>query len=72
MVLVFGRSFIRGATVDNAGLVESLAANVGFRLRDRVVREIPARRRYLPPPSDGQTALDARMREETVLTFSAP
>lgn len=70
VVLVLGNSFIRGATVDNAGLVGALATNVGFRLRDRVVREIPARRRYLPPPSDGQTALDARMREETVLTFS--
>ena len=34
-------------------------------------RDIPARRRYLPPPGSGEeNALDARMRTETVLTFA--
>ena len=69
VVLVLGNSFLRGATIDNAGLIEALAKRIGFELLERNVRDIPARRRYLPPPSDGNTALDARMRTETVLTF---
>ena len=70
VVLVLGNSFLRGAIVNNAMLVEALAEDVGLQLHDRYVREIPARRRYLPPPSNGQNALDARMRTETVLVFT--
>lgn len=72
LVLVLGNSFLRGAVIDNAGLIEALALKSGFRRGDRQTREIPARRRYLPPPGAGRTALDARMRAETVLTFTAP
>ena len=71
VVLVLGNSFLRGAAVDNAGLVESLARSIGFETTSRDEREIPARRRYLPPPGAGAGALDARMRTETVLTFAA-
>ena len=69
VVLVVGNSFLRGAIVDNAGLVASLAADLGLQITDRSVREIPARRRYLPPPGNGNGALDARLRAETVLSF---
>ncbi len=69
IVLVLGNSFLRGARIDNAALIETLATRTGFRLQGRSTREIPARRRYLPPPGSGQSALDARMRTETVLTF---
>ena len=69
VVLVLGNSFIRGTKVDNAGLIEVLAIGSGFRVVDRRTREIPARRRYLPPPGDGKNALDTRMRTETVLTL---
>ena len=72
VVVVLGNSFLRGAAVDNAGLVESLARGLGFETTGRDEREIPARRRYLPPPGAGAGALDARMRTETVLTFAAP
>ena len=71
-VLVLGNSFLRGSKIDNARLIESLAMSVGFQLQDRCTREIPARRRYLPPPSGGTNALDARMRTETILTLTAP
>ena len=70
VVLVLGNSFLRGAAIDNAGLVESLARSVGFEATSRREREIPARRRYLPPPGAGAGALDARMRTETVLAFA--
>jgi len=69
VVLVLGNSFLRGATVDNVRLVEDLAVDVGLALNCREVREIPARRRYLPPPGDQNGALDSRMRTEAVLTF---
>lgn len=69
IVLVLGNSFLRGVVINNAGLVEALAKHIGFHVRDRDTREIPARRRYLPPPGKGRGALDSRMREETVLTF---
>lgn len=69
IVLVLGNSFLRGVVIDNAGLVEALAKHIGFHVRDQHTREIPARRRYLPPPGKGRGALDSRMREETVLTF---
>ena len=68
-VMVLGNSFIRGARIDNAGLIETIAREVGFGVSDRMTRKIPARRRYLPPPGDGRNALDARMRTETVVTF---
>ena len=72
VVLVLGDSFLRGAVVQNAKLVEVLAKRNELRLQDKVARDIPARRRYLPPPGAGQGALDFRMRTETVLTFAVP
>lgn len=71
VVLIVGNSFLRGAEVDNAGIVESLAVELGFSRVRREVRQIPARRRYLPPPSSGGGRLDTRMREEVVLHFAA-
>ena len=70
VVMVLGNSFLRGSRIDNAGLVESLAEAVGFRTEERSMREIPARRRYLPPPGSSRSSLDARMRTETVLTLT--
>ncbi len=69
VVMVLGNSFIRGDRVNNAQLIEALAIGNGFRIQSRRIREIPARRRYLPPPGDGKNALDTRIRTETVLTL---
>ena len=69
VVMVLGNSFIRGARVNNAQLIEDLAVGNKFKVQDRRTREIPARRRYLPPPGDGKNALDTRIRIETVLTL---
>ena len=69
VVMVLGNSFIRGTKVNNAGLIEALAIETGFRVEERQTRKIPARRRYLPPPGDGKNALDTRIRIETVLTL---
>ncbi len=70
IVLILGNSFIRGAEIDNAGIVNNIAERIGLQLQSKHERKIPARRRYLPPPGNAQGSLDARMRSETVLTFS--
>ncbi len=67
VVMVVGDSFLRGAVVKNAMLVRDLACEAGFQVEDSKVRAIPARRRYLPPPGNGHSQLDTRMRRETVL-----
>ena len=72
IVLVLGDSFLRGAVIENANLVKTLAQQIELQLLDMDTRDIPARRRYLPPPGDGRNALDARMRTESVLTFVVP
>ncbi len=70
VVLVVGNSLLRGARVDNAGIVEHLGKSAGLTLTGRKTREIPARRRYLPAPTNtASSKLSARMREEVVLTF---
>ncbi len=69
LIMVVGNSFIRGAKVNNAGLIETLAIENGFKFHDRRTRKIPARRRYLPPPGNSTGSLDTRMRTETVLTL---
>ena len=69
VVMVVGNSFLSGAVVNNAMLVKDVAQESGFLVEDSRVRSIPARRRYLPPPRNGNNKLDTRMREETVLSF---
>ena len=69
VVMVVGNSFLRGAKIQNDKLITWLAERTGMRTGKSQIRRIPARRRYLPPPGDGQGALDTRMRLETVLTF---
>ena len=69
VVMVVANSFLGGAVVNNAMLIEDIAKQSGFLLEDSTVRSIPARRRYLPPPRNGNNTLDSRMRKETVLKF---
>jgi len=69
IILVVGNSFLRGAIIDNAGLIVDIAEGLGLRLAGRVEREIPARRRYLPPPNQGDSSLSTRMRTEVLLTL---
>ncbi|MFJ9223453.1 DNA methyltransferase [Streptomyces sp. NPDC102383] len=68
-VLVVGNSTVRGTFVDNAAVVRRAAESVGFVAEDVSEREIPTNRRYLPPPSASDAALDKRMRKEVILTL---
>lgn len=71
VVVVVGNSLLRGARIDNAGVIVKCGTNAGLRLVESTQRTIPARRRYLPTPANGN-ALAKRMREETVLIFEVP
>lgn len=69
-VIVIGNSALRGIFVENDRLVTAMAERQGFRLAERRVRELPPSRRYLPPPTSGETTLTKRMRTESVLVLA--
>lgn len=60
---------ISGYLINVSNLLERVANRHGLLCTDRLVRELPNNRRYLPPPSDGAGTLDKRMRRESCLTF---
>lgn len=69
-VYVIGENTIRGTYIRNSTIVSGAASLAGLRLHRRQERDLPANRRYLPPPSGGsRAALDTRMRREVVLAF---
>lgn len=70
LVMVIGNSTTGGVFVDNASLATSAAKYCGLELLERIERELPAARRYLPPPRlHDHHDLAKRMRTEVVLTF---
>lgn len=73
-VYVVGDSTVRGTFISNSSIVAAVAQEQGLRLNSRQSRDLPANRRYLPPPkSNGLTAgMDSRMRREVVLVFDKP
>ena len=70
-VLVIGDCTMRGVFVRNSEMLKTLAKPYGLRSESVVARELPANRRYLPPPSSDHAGelLQGRMREEIVLTL---
>ena len=70
-VYVIGENTIHGTLIRNSLIVKELANDVGLRCTASHLRELPASRRYLPPPStqQQQAALDSRIRREIVLTL---
>ncbi|MFJ4504080.1 hypothetical protein [Streptomyces sp. NPDC088864] len=61
---------LKGASVSVEKIVMELCGYAGLGAVDRLCREIPANRRYLPPPRESGGAMDMRMREEIILQFS--
>jgi len=70
-VYVVGENTIRGTFIRNSLIVKCVANAAGLGCTDKSSRELPANRRYLPPPStqEASTALSGRMRREVILTF---
>ncbi len=73
-VYVVGENTIRGTFIRNSRIICELAELCGLRFKERRVRNLPANRRYLPPPSARRApaAMDGRMRREVVLAFRKP
>lgn len=71
-VYVVGDSTVRGTFIRNSSIVAAVAERHGLNLKSRSSREIPASRRYLPPPGSGvaNATMDRRMRREVVLEFN--
>jgi SAM-dependent methyltransferase len=72
-IMVIGDCTMRGVFVRNSQILRRLGHRHGLRTVSTKVRELPADRRYLPPPSsrDAGVSLQGRMREEIVLTMVA-
>jgi hypothetical protein len=70
-VYVIGENTVRGTYIRNSVIVSAVAEACGLRLCERRERDLPASRRYLPPPAlRGADPMDARMRREVVLSFT--
>ena len=71
IVYVVGNSKIKDILIKNTEIIISAAQQYGLSLIYKNERDIPASRRYLPPPQIGNTnPLQKRMGVETVLTFT--
>lgn len=73
-IYVVGDSTVRGTFIRNSEIVKVVAESNGLVLHERRSRELPANRRYLPPPRKGAeaTSIERRMRREVVLAFIRP
>jgi hypothetical protein len=70
-VYVIGENTIRGTYIRNSAIVIAAAEHAGLTLTEKRVRQLPANRRYLPPPTHHSGALlNGRMRREVVLAFT--
>ena len=71
-VYVVGENTVRGTFIPNSLIVEAVAGAVGLHCVARRSRELPANRRYLPPPStqSNVSGLNGRMRREVILKLT--
>jgi SAM-dependent methyltransferase len=70
-IYVVGENTVRGTFIPNAKIVSAVGELSGLNIDSRRSRELPANRRYLPPPTvRNAPALGGRMRREVILSFS--
>ncbi|HSH82338.1 MAG TPA: hypothetical protein VLA19_27740 [Herpetosiphonaceae bacterium] len=70
-VFVVGNSCVRDVYIKNSRIVTTILGQLGFRHRSHYSRELPAARRYLPPPTPGNASdLTRRMRREVILRYT--
>lgn len=70
-IYVIGDSTVRGVIVRNTDLIIAAAQRAGLTLVAQSRRELPAMKRYLPPPGNsGLGPLSTRIRTESVLSFA--
>lgn len=66
---VMGNARIKGHEIKNSELLVVAATQSGFRIADRVIRDIPENRRYMPLVNSEGSSLSKRMRTEHILVF---
>ena len=71
-VVVVGDSTLKGVLIENSAIVADAAERAGLKIVERRSRPLPPSSRYLPPPSDGMSALNRRMRSEVVYHLCKP
>ncbi len=69
-VYVVGENTLRGTYIRTSIIVTALAELAGLSVKERRIRNLPANRRYMPPPAYALGAMNARMRREVILTFA--
>jgi hypothetical protein len=70
VVYVVGENTVRGTYIRTSTIVSAVAAKAGLKRSNRQERDLPANRRYLPPPKGRRREqMDSRMRREVILTF---
>jgi len=71
-VYVVGDSSVRGTFIRNSAIVAAVAEQHGLTLKEKRSRNLPANRRYMPPPKKGaaSASIEGRMRREVVMAFS--
>ena len=69
LVVVVADSQLHGVPVENSSICTLTAKSHGFELVGRTLRPLPARHRYLPPPTTTTGALSQRIKEEAIFTF---
>lgn len=70
VIAVVGNSTLRGNFISNDGLVAKALTDSGFISKNRVERELPENKRYMPiSTNDAESSMATRMRAEVVLTM---
>lgn len=69
LVMVVADSQLAGVPISNSAICAGAATRNGFELVDETIRPLPARHRYLPPPTSTTGTLATRMKDEVVYTF---
>jgi DNA modification methylase len=73
-VYVVGDCRTRGTYIRNSTIVRAVAERNGLSFISRQSRQLPANRRYMPPPKQtvNSDMMDGRMRREIVMAFKKP
>lgn len=73
VITVIGNSTLRGNYIQNDILVRKAYEHAGFKVAERVERDLPENKRYLPVRTTNQnSSMAKRMRTEVVLTVQKP
>lgn len=72
-IFVIGNSCLSGVFIKNTQAIRNAAQIIGFEFIEEWDRNLPANRRYLPPPTTSiESDFGKRMRTESVMTFVKP